>query len=164
MLMLPYVISSLLWAQDPQANLPSTISPTIRELWDKKDVWLLKRVQAVGSIVGSKLITVATVRVTEESTMIQGIALILDEDDQYLFSIDEANEYLKKLSFLSTKLTNPMSSEETYTFTSENGIRIVYSPKGTSSFIELNNIKLTQRQLADLIRLFEKALNAKKSS
>lgn len=138
--------------------------PTIRELWDKKDVWLLKRVHPIGSIVGSKLITVGTVRVAEDNTNIEGINLVLDEDDQYLFSLDEANQFTKQLALLSAKMTSPMSPEETYSFATENGIRIVYSPKGTTLFIRLNNITLTQRQFVDLIKLLEKALGTKKSS
>lgn len=106
--------------------------PTIRELWDKKDVWLLKRVHPIGSIVGSKLITVGTVRVAEDNTNIEGINLVLDKDDQYLFSLDEANKFTKQLALLSAKMTSPMSPEETYSFATENGIRIVYSPKGTT--------------------------------
>ena len=164
MLMLPFLISSLLSAQDPQVKPPTSTMPTIRELWDKKDVWLLKRVHPIGSIVGSKLITVGTVRVAEDNTNIEGINLVLDEDDQYLFSLDEANKFTKQLALLSAKMTSPMSPEETYSFATENGIRIVYSPKGTTLFIRLNNITLTQRQFVDLIRLLEKALGTTKSS
>lgn len=161
--MLPFLISSLLSAQDPQVKPPTSTMPTIRELWDKKEVWLLKRVP-IGSIVGSKLITVGTVRVAEDNTNIEGINLVLDEDDQYLFSLDEANKFTKQLALLSAKMTSPMSPEETYSFATENGIRIVYSPKGTTLFIRLNNITLTQRQFVDLIKLLEKALGTTKSS
>lgn len=164
MLMLPFLISTLLSAQDPKVEPPTSTMPTIRELWDKKDVWLLKRVHPIGSIVGSKLITVGTVRVAEDNTNIEGINLVLDKDDQYLFSLDEANKFTKQLALLSAKMTSPMSPEETYSFATENGIRIVYSPKGTTLFISLNNITLTQRQFVDLIKLLEKALGTKKSS
>ncbi|MFM8622224.1 MAG: hypothetical protein ACKOB3_02440 [Holophagaceae bacterium] len=159
--MLPFLISSILSAQDPQAK---PLTSTIQELWDKKDVWLLKRVHPIGSIVGSKLITVGTVSVAEDNTNIEGISLVLDEGNQYIFSLDEANKFTKQLGLLSTKVTYPMSSEETYSFATENGIRIVYSPKGTTLFISLNNITLTQRQFVDLIKLLEKALGTRKSS
>lgn len=163
MIALPYLISSLLWAQDPPTKPTVSPTPVLQDLWNKKDVWLLKRVHPVGSVVGSQLITVASVSVTHDVINAEGIALILGENEEYLFSFEQVTKYIEQFALLSSKMVSPISAEETFSFTTENGIQVAFSPQGITPVITLNGIGLTPRQFADLTQLLQKALKTKKS-
>ena len=106
---LPYLISSLLWAQDPPTKPTVSPTPVLQDLWNKKDVWLLKRVHPVGSVVGSQLITVASVSVTQDVINAEGIALILGENEEYLFSFEQVTKYIEQFVLLSSKMVSPIS-------------------------------------------------------
>ncbi len=153
-----FLFSSLLWAQEPQDKSITLPVPTIQELWDKNDVLLLKETLSIGSIVGSNLISVEKVQVTQGNTKADGISLVVDKEEQYLFSVNELTLLIKQLEALLSKMNDPMPPRGIYTISTRNGIRIIYSPKGMTPTISLNNIQLTRRQFDDLRKLLEKAL------